>query len=891
MQARMRHKDGSWRDLDGMFSNLAHDSAIGGIIVNYHDITQRKRREDELCRFRAAMDATADAIYLMDPAAMRVVDVNEAACRMLGYTRDEILTLALDVLYTTPPDVLKQAFEAMVAAGTGPTIIETHHRRKDGSLVPVEVTRRALRSGDAWIMVGVARDISERRRAETDLRGYAKRLEALRDLDLAILEAHSPREIVGAGLKHLFRLVPYWRATVMLFDLAANEVTVLETERAAGVAYGPGSRLTLEQYGLPDLVTLKSGAACVVSDVGAMPSRPAIVEALREKGMRSYVRIPLRVEGALLGALNLGSNETGYFTEAYIDIARTIADQLAIGLQQAILREKVEQHSAELEQRVRERTAQLSVANAELENAKVAAESANRAKSAFLAMMSHEIRTPMNAVTGMLELLGMSRLDAEQAKMLDVVSESARALLAIVNDVLDISKIEAGRLEIDPKPAQVRDIVESIAQVFRDGASRKGLLLHSRTSAAVPAVVRCDALRVKQILSNLVSNAIKFTDRGEIEIEVDAAPGETGKVELRIEVRDSGIGIGEADQAKLFQPFVQVEMDASRRFGGSGLGLAICRRLANLMGGELTLVSALGKGSTVALSIPVAVADAEDLPLAAQATAAVEAKDETQEYGPLLVCDDNALNRNVALRQLTALGYTADTADDGLEAMRKWETGDYALMLLDCQMPHLSGYDVAQRIREVEAKHPERARTIILAYTANVIQEDRERCFAAGMDDVVGKPAGLQILRETLGSWLKRPAGVRTLAARPDAVRRAVGEADAIESPIDWSRLKEISGGEPQFEREILLGFNLEKKTDVRRIAELIPEGDLAEVARLAHRIKGAARTAAATDLGVLCEELETCARAGDRQAAIALKDRLQRRFDEVSFYIERRYG
>ncbi len=310
-------------------------------------------------------------------------------------------------------------------------------------------------------------------------------------------------------------------------------------------------------------------------------------------------------------------------------------------------------------------------------------------------------------------------------------------------------------------------------------------------------------------------------------------------------------------------------------------------------GGELTLESALGKGTTTTLNIPVAVADAADLPATGGAIAAFEARDDSAKFGRLLVCDDNALNRNVAVRQLTALGYTTDVAEDGLEAMRKWELGDYALILLDCQMPQLSGYDVAKRIREIEAKNSERARTIILAYTANVIQEDRERCFAAGMDDVVTKPADLRTLREAVGSWLKSGARAHARAARSDAEHQSgvVCEAKAIESPIDWTRLKEISGGEEQFEREILLGFITEKNADARQISELIPAGDLAEVARLAHRMKGAARTAAAGDLGILCEELEAVAKAGNRQAAIALKDRFERGFDELKTYIERRYG
>jgi CheY-like chemotaxis protein len=294
------------------------------------------------------------------------------------------------------------------------------------------------------------------------------------------------------------------------------------------------------------------------------------------------------------------------------------------------------------------------------------------------------------------------------------------------------------------------------------------------------------------------------------------------------------------------------------------------------------------------LAIPVTLADAFDLPAPSKTVVtAVDAQADTGEFGRVLVCDDNALNRNVALRQLRALGYTADAAGDGLEALHKWETDDYALILLDCHMPQLNGYEVAQRIRAAESDDAHRGRTTILAYTANVVREDRERCFAAGMDDIVSKPAGLQTLRETLRIWRVKRAGPEALANATDKTPQSAADRnpDAGRRLIDWACLKEISGGDAQFERDILLGFVAEKKTDIRAILEQLPAGDLAKVAQLAHRVKGAARTAAVTDLAALCEELEALARVGDREAAAALRNRVEQTFNEIRAYIERRYS
>lgn len=513
-----------------------------------------------------------------------------------------------------------------------------------------------------------------------------------------------------------------------------------------------------------------------------------------------------------------------------------------------------------------------------LEVAKKEADSANAAKSAFLAMMSHEIRTPMNAVKGMLELIQMTPLNDEQAKMLTVIAESSNTLLHVVNDVLDFSKIEAGHLEIHPHPAAVQNDIDTIIQIYHDHASRKGVLLHSTIDPTTPTVVYWDQLRIRQIISNLVSNAIKFTNRGEIEIHVSAVPLESNKVNLQIDVIDSGIGIEEKDLAKLFQPFIQVDMHTARRFGGSGLGLAICRRLVDLMHGELRLHSVRGKGTTATLTIPVTTGSVSDLPSAVSTPVTAIPEHEVRVFDPILICDDNALNRNVVARQLAALGYATDMATEGREALAKWRQGRYSLILLDVQMPHIDGYTVSRHIRTQEMAEPERIRIPILAYTANVLPEERERCLASGMDDLIYKPSDLYTLRNKIAFWLEEK---NTASA---SLPTEIGNI------IDYQRLHRICDGNSNFMRDILLDFVTEAQTGIQQLAALIRSGDLSAVARQAHRLKGAAHTAAAESLAAICSDLETFADRGDYAAVSMLEGRLLEEFEVLRHWIEDRY-
>lgn len=389
--------------------------------------------------------------------------------------------------------------------------------------------------------------------------------------------------------------------------------------------------------------------------------------------------------------------------------------------------------------------------------ARDAADAANRAKSTFLATMSHEIRTPMYGVLGMLELLEKSRLDAEQRESLQVVRDSANSLLGLIDGVLDFSKIEAGQLDINAVPFDLRQVASQCLILHQEVASRRGLQLKSEIDGTLPPSLIGDSLRIRQIISNLLSNAIKFTPRGTVTLTIRRAMPVNRSLPLTISVTDTGIGIDAAAQARLFQPFVQADTGTTRRFGGTGLGLVICRRLAEAMGGTLTLWSAPAEGTRVTLELALAV-NGDPAPRAAAPAGGQAAA--VQPRSPrlrLLVAEDHPVNLRMLARQLDQLGFDADLAKDGAEALRLWRSGSYAALISDCHMPDMDGFELAREVRAAEAGRGVRKPIPIIACTASAMAEEGEQCLAAGMNDVMVKPVSLATLRAHLAKWLPEP--------------------------------------------------------------------------------------------------------------------------------------
>jgi two-component system sensor histidine kinase/response regulator len=670
-----------------------------GVLGVYEDFTERREMRDAMRRRenyqRALLDTFPFIVWLKD-AESRFLSVNQGFAQTFGWPSPESLVGKTDL--DIAPAELAQAYRAddrsVLDSGQARIVeeeIETNGRRVwyETFKSPVSIDGKAIGT------VGFARDISQRKRTEQHLRMAAEVSRTIFwELDFPSQRLdydHGTLMVLGLALERAPETLTNWLELVHADDRAEF---VARVERVLS----SGSDTFDHEYRIAD-----------------------------GRGAHEWVHTRARVvqrdaEGQALRAVGTSMNIT----------SRKLSER------------QLYDYQAHLEEMIQQRTTELA-------RAKEAAEAASVAKSAFLANMSHEIRTPMNGILGMAHLLRRSGVNTEQARRLDKIDAAAEHLLGIINSILDISKIEAGKFVIEEAPLNPQTLLTNVRSILAERAREKGLALLV-SAEPLPETLIGDATRLQQALLNYAINAIKFTDSGSVTLRVRQIDASPDAVTLRFEVEDTGIGIATEDQARLFLAFEQADNSMTRKYGGTGLGLAITKRLASLMGGDVGVCSTPGKGSTFWFTARLLVATATHTAIAGRVSNAEAALRQRHGGCPIMVVDDEPINREVACSQLEAAGLVVDQAEDGAEAIRLAANRQYAAVIMDMQMPNLNGLDATRALRAMAAYRE----TPIIALTANVFSEDKVRCFGAGMNDFIAKPCEPESLYATLLHWLDR---------------------------------------------------------------------------------------------------------------------------------------
>jgi PAS domain S-box-containing protein len=930
---------------------IVQGGAVTGCALSFRDVSSRLAAEAARLRLAKAVEASADAIYVTDLSGV-IEYINPAFVRITGIEAEQAIGARPSILSSgqTPREHYRELWNTINRGEVWSGRLVNRRRTPEGGFQPywaqITIAPFADDGGTVVGFVAVQRDIT-REVAE----------EVRREREVAVAEA---RARVAERLQGTGRLEQ--RLAAALDALAALKTLQL-SGAAVVVAYqGEGEPLIRLQRGSPP---------DAVFDALRQPLRgelePVDIDAM------NGILLPIAQGGSRLGCAWLGVEQTPDLDGVELGLLLLVAGMIGVAIAD-------------------------DQARTETERARLAALESVEAKSRFLANMSHEIRTPMNGVLGMLEMLSQTRLDGDQLGYVETALGSADALLTVINDILDFSKIEAGKLDLERVPFDVRPLAEDVATLFSSRNQSSRLELACYIPVDLDTRVVGDPTRLRQVLNNLMGNAIKFTEGGEVVLRVravddSAAEVGTARQVLRFEIVDTGIGMTEEQRARLFLPFVQADESMTRRFGGTGLGLAISKQLVELMGGEIGAESVHGLGSTFWLTIPferqahdaeattrdglsglrvlavddnqtnrtiighylnswgvrcelaadgfqalkllreaveaarpfqVAILDMQmpqldgitlarlvradptiaetqmlmissagqngealaalgiqyslskpirqshlhdalaqithhparsaerpmaerDAPVATQPS-----ESEIRLRGHVLLVEDNVINQRVALSMLGRLGLTADVAEDGLKALTAVAQARYDLILMDCQMPNMDGFEASAELRRREEQDA-RGRTPVIALTANAMQGDRERCFAAGMDDYIPKPLRLERLRNVLGHWLQTGRA----ASEQLADAASVADPDALQLAVDpdaMDNLKHLLGDDYPHFLDLVLG-----KTEdlMKTLREAVDGGDTATLATAAHALKGSAGTLGASLLCELAGRLE----------------------------------